>query len=564
MDNRVKIFVDKVISYIDEDVLIKIIGLEADKLYRVNLSSDEYYAVNTKIKKVPVGTLWTSEVVFKSDKNGEINLSKQIPKSKEYDYSESLGLFTHMSYCKPKKINIVNKVEDLPRYNECKFSLKVYDGGNLIAEKSIIRQFCDETVISEDLTFGKMKARFFEKKDRKIKKAVIVLSGSDGRLEKAQAIAQCFASKGYAAIAVGYFGMAGMSENLVKIPIDNLEKVIEWLDNKSTVDSENIQIYGRSKGGEMALLAASMFPKIHKTIVVMPSCFVYSGLKENVPAFKQSSWSYKGESIDFLKYGMLDSMKMIFRSKILKDKFALKKLAHDTYVKNKNAEKAMIPLEKINGDILIITSEDDTVWPSKEYGEIAVKYLKEHKFKHEVKMCNYPGAGHMIILPNQSFGDLSEFGGGEKEKCIEANRKAWSEIMKFIQGDVKNEEKSFDTKDVDVINNCLKSVQGINKIDFVKPKNNEGIHVLSYPNYPKELSDFWSMMEKNKLFNYNYIQDIEEVEKDNIDDMTIHDVYTYLTFICRGEKFCDGHMVKFIEDGTIGKLLNKIKELNNI
>ena len=194
MDNKVKIFVDKVISYIDEDVLIKIIGLEADKLYRVNLSSDEYYAVNTEIKKVPVGTLWTSEVVFKSDKNGEINLSKQIPKSKEYDYSESLGLFTHMSYCKPKKINIVNKVEDLPRYNECKFSLKVYDGGNLIAEKSIIRQFCDETVISEDLTFGKMKARFFEKKDRKIKKAVIVLSGSDGRLEKAQAIAQCFAS----------------------------------------------------------------------------------------------------------------------------------------------------------------------------------------------------------------------------------------------------------------------------------------------------------------------------------------------------------------------------------
>ncbi|WP_245612039.1 acyl-CoA thioester hydrolase/BAAT C-terminal domain-containing protein [endosymbiont 'TC1' of Trimyema compressum] len=49
------------------------------------------------------------------------------------------------------------------------------------------------------------------------------------------------------------------SPNLNLIPLKIIENSLEWLKNQDTVDNKCIGIYGRSKGGELALIAASIF-----------------------------------------------------------------------------------------------------------------------------------------------------------------------------------------------------------------------------------------------------------------------------------------------------------------
>ena len=44
------------------------------------------------------------------------------------------------------------------------------------------------------------------------------MSGSEGRIEKAQNIAQLLSSRGYICLAVAYFGLEGLPKHLERIP----------------------------------------------------------------------------------------------------------------------------------------------------------------------------------------------------------------------------------------------------------------------------------------------------------------------------------------------------------
>jgi acetyl esterase/lipase len=57
-------------------------------------------------------------------------------------------------------------------------------------------------------------------------------------------------------------------------------------------------------------------------------------------------------------------------------------------------EAAAIFVERIRGPVLLISGEDDRLWPSPVLAEIAAARLAAHK--HAVTHLRYPGAGHMI------------------------------------------------------------------------------------------------------------------------------------------------------------------------
>ena len=43
-----------------------------------------------------------------------------------------------------------------------------------------------------------------------------------------------------------------------------------------------------------------------------------------------------------------------------------------------------------------------------------------------------------------------------------------------------------------------------------------------------------------------------------IEELSLEETLSYLTFIIRGEKFCDGHIASYLEDGTIERLGNNL------
>lgn len=84
-------------------------------------------------------------------------------------------------------------------------------------------------------------------------------------------------------------------------------------------------------------------------------------------------------------------------------------------------------------------------------------------------------------------------------------------------------------------------------------------------------SEFYTTLEAEGCIDSEYLkhiagQDIAEVLK-NVETMSVKEVCTWLTWILRGERFCDGLFESCIENGSLQALLKrgvKIENLSNM
>ena len=154
--------------------------------------------------------------------------------------------------CKKKKLK--KKLQDIPLnpFYDCKIS--VFRGQSLLSETEVRRYYQLPHISYLDVNFSKAKGRLFYDKTQLHQPAVIVLSGSDGRIEKAQNIAQLLASHGFTALAFAYFGLNDLTPYLERIPLEIVKEAINYLKASPYADSSRLGLYGRSKGAEFALL----------------------------------------------------------------------------------------------------------------------------------------------------------------------------------------------------------------------------------------------------------------------------------------------------------------------
>ena len=59
----------------------------------------------------------------------------------------------------------------------------------------------------------------------------------------------------------------------------------------------------------------------------------------------------------------------------------------------------------------------------------------------------------------------------------------------------------------------------------------------------------------------NYLELYEKIKDKPIKDLSLDEICVYCTFIRRGERFCDGHIAKFLDNGILVKLYERYLEL---
>lgn len=416
-------------SRADEPIDIKINGLSKNEEVTIRAISRDYYCINTSILEIGDNTLWESYAVFETDEAGNIDLKNAVPVDGTYSNCDKMGLLYSM---KPKQIHkskLMQKLNDISENRKYKITFTVEKNGKIIASKEHTRIFCDDTIKSVDIVEKNLLARYFTSKDNKKHPAIIVLSGSDGRIEKAQEIAELFAMHGYSTLAVCYFGLEGTPNDLSLIPLEYIENAITWLKKQDTVDKDKIAIYGRSKGGELVLLAASMFKDISCVIANTPSCYVYEGIKNGKLPSHHSSWMYRGKEIPYLKFSFHIILGLIIKM-MKKEKGALAWM-YKKLIEEGDRDKATIALDKINGAALMISSAADEIWPSKMHSETACSIFEKSHFEHEYKHITYEKSGHMLTVPFQSI-YLSEKYPYDLESWAKANSDSWNETVKFL------------------------------------------------------------------------------------------------------------------------------------
>ena len=97
------------------------------------------------------------------------------------------------------------------------------------------------------------------------------------------------------------------------------------------------------------------------------------------------------------------------------------------------------------------------------------------------------------------------------------------------------------------------------KVEWQKSKQrSDNVIELGYPLYDKEVENWIKEFYRLKLTDFNYLENFEIYKHKEIEKLSIEETLSYITFIIRGERFCDGHIASALENGTIEKLCNNL------
>ncbi|MBU1012786.1 MAG: hypothetical protein KKG99_07260 [Bacteroidetes bacterium] len=201
-----------------------------------------------------------------------------------------------------------------------------------------------------------------------------------------------FVVKGYAFLALGYFGGEGMPDTLNLIAIENIHYAIAEASKNPKINKKRIAIIGGSTGAELALVMGSYYKDIKCVIGLVPSHAVFPG---HTMSFSTSCWTYKNKELPFVP-ATKDAIPFIMNGEMRK---AFEEVLKDTVAE----QKALIMVEKIKGPILLISAKNDEVWPSTPMSEKVMARLSTKKFKYHFEHVAIEG-GHSA--PLKQFGKV--------------------------------------------------------------------------------------------------------------------------------------------------------------
>ena len=180
-----------------------------------------------------------------------------------------------------------------------------------------------------------------------------------------------FIEKGYAFLAIGYFGAKGTPDTLQKIAIEDVHYAIETAIKNKKINKRKIGIVGGSRGADLALLLGSYYKDIKCVVGIVASNVTFPG---NTNHFTTSAWTYQKKELQFVPvneeavpYLLKRNLRGTFEA-MLKDSIA--------------SEKAVIKVENINGPVLLVSATKDEICPSTAMAEKMITRLKNNKFKH--------------------------------------------------------------------------------------------------------------------------------------------------------------------------------------
>ena len=107
-------------------------------------------------------------------------------------------------------------------------------------------------------------------------------------------------------------------------------------------------------------------------------------------------------------------------------------------------------------------------------------------------------------------------------------------------------------------NNLLKQLRGYKYVNC--EKLSDGTYEMGYFVYADYVYEIIELVIRDKIIQ-NYMEIHKQIKNKEIKDLTLDEVIAYFTFINRGERFCDGHIAKFLDNGIFLKLFERFLEL---
>lgn len=240
----------------------------------------------------------------------------------------------------------------------------------------------------EPVNYGKLDSQLFAKENTK-QPLVVFFGGSEGGNSMAKkrnaGERQIYTDNGYAVLAIGYFGAEGLPAELDRISLNAIYEEIKRTQQSPIVDETCVAVIGGSKGAELALALASKYSDIDAAVSLAGPHVSFNSIY-HASNGRTGSFSFNNESLPYATVPIAAIPHLLvgdFRK------------AHELALEDKEAvAAATIMVENINGPILLISGENDQVWPSAEMSAEVMTRLKEKEFKYPYRHVMVPNGNH--------------------------------------------------------------------------------------------------------------------------------------------------------------------------
>ncbi len=409
---------------VDERLAIRITGLKPKEpvIIRASMQDAE-------------GRLWQSYAGFYADAHGSVDLAAQAPDNGTYTGIDVMGLIQSMN---------------LPGndHNRARFTLKGTDpliikysveiDGKEATATEVTRRFLAANGRKEDIRTDGLIGTLFTPSGEGPFPGVILLGGSEGGLSS-EDVAAVLASRGYAALALAYFKMEGLPSSLEEIPLEYFKRAIDWMLKLRQVRSGGVALIGTSKGAEAALLTASHYKEVRAAVGYVPSSVVWSCI---CGAPNKSSWSFEGKPVPFIPQATNPTYRP-------PPGFPISPATNYLYrlKSTQSVQQAIIPVEKINGPVLLISAKNDQVWPSSLLASMVMRRLKGRRHPFANQHLDYELAGHLIGKAYLPSGSTLIAGGrfatgGTPEGNARAQQDSWPKVLKFLDTSLRLQQRT--------------------------------------------------------------------------------------------------------------------------
>jgi dienelactone hydrolase len=383
-----------------------------------------------------------ANATYTADDNGTVNVARHAPVEGDYDGIDAAGLFWSARF--DEGADAATMITSLSSLEPLAYTATATVAGVEAATLDFTRTLLPPNVARTPVRNGRLRGTLFTPTQVASPPAVIVLGGSDGG-DLYTFVAAMLAGHGMVAMSVAYFGHDDLPPSLIEIPIEYFAEAVDWIGSRPDIGASGVGVLGFSRGAEAALITGSTRPEVRAVVALVPGTLTGGGISgSDFTAMARSAWTRHGSPLPLLPpawdpVSMKEAQEAFATGKPLASRAGILRSLESAGAR---VDEVAIRVEETRGAILLMSGEDDQLWPSSRFAEIAEQRLRAANFPYPFEHRRYANAGHFACLPpnlpaatatarHPLVPMLFAFGGTPRGNAA-ASADVWPRIVSFL------------------------------------------------------------------------------------------------------------------------------------